>query len=81
MLTTTASRYQQHQEQRQEEQQHQQQNDDPIVASGSVWLSTEKRRPTLYLPKFCAKYGLNKPCKVLFSDVGNGILIEFLHYK
>ncbi|HET7283329.1 MAG TPA: hypothetical protein VFI70_01465 [Nitrososphaeraceae archaeon] len=51
-----------------------------IQGTAKVWLSGNRRRPTMYLPyQLSKKYGMDKPCRVIVMDPGNGILIQFLH--
>ena len=58
---------------------HQQYQQD-IEGTAKVWCSGSKRRPTMLLPlQLSKKYGMDKPCTVMFRDSGNGILIQFLH--
>lgn len=59
-----------------------QQQQDFVEATGTVWLSSSPKRPTLYLPvTLASKYNMHKPCRVAFIDTGDGILIKFIHYN
>jgi hypothetical protein len=68
--------YQECQKKQEQEQEH---NSQDIQGTAKVWCSGSKRRPTMFLPyKLSKKYGMDEPCRVIFMDSGNGILIQFL---